>query len=128
MANTEEREILKGTQDLINHLSVILRTAKIHDPGNIAVTTAIGRFLALLKEMTESDGLVLELVGEFFYVDGLRVRYSLEYLLNFDFLIREFKKREIGKVVFGKNVGPEDIQTFLLCTSILDLSSCKYVA
>ncbi|MEW6587162.1 MAG: HD-GYP domain-containing protein, partial [Nitrospirota bacterium] len=52
-------------------------------------------------------------VGEFFYLNDTRVRYPLEYLLNFDFLIREFKKREIGRVVFRTGVGSEDVRVFL---------------
>ncbi|MEW6586728.1 MAG: hypothetical protein AB1442_14115, partial [Nitrospirota bacterium] len=101
----EEKEIHKGAQDVINQLAVILRTAQIHDPGNIAVMTAVERFLALANLMMQSDSQIkLEVVGEFFYLNDTRVRYPLEYLLNFDFLIREFKKREIGRVVFRTGV------------------------
>jgi HD-GYP domain-containing protein (c-di-GMP phosphodiesterase class II) len=114
MVNKEDRETNKSAQDIINQLSVVLRTAKIHDPGNIAVTSAIEKFFVLLNELTDSEeSITLEVIGEFFYIDGIRVRYSLEYLLNFDFLIREFKKREIGKVVFSSDIKPEDMQTFL---------------
>jgi HD-GYP domain-containing protein (c-di-GMP phosphodiesterase class II) len=114
MDNKEEREIHKSAQDIINHLSVILRNAQIHDPGNIAVTTAIDKFLLLINQLTDSQGgLYLELVGEFFYIDDIRVRYSMEYLLNFDYLIREFKRREIGKVILRNPLKAEDMQVFL---------------
>ena len=114
MVNKEDREINRNAQDIINQLSVILRTARIHDPGNIAVTTAIDKFLVLLNQMTDSEeNITLELIGEFFYIDGVRVRYSLEYLLNFDFFSRELKKREMGKIIFRKKIKPEDIQIFL---------------
>ena len=114
MVNKEDREINRSAQDIINQLSVILRTAKIHDPGNIAVTTAIEKFLLLLNQMMESEeSITLELIGEFFYIDGVRIRYSLEYLLNFDFFIREMKKRETGKIVFRKTIKPQDIQTLM---------------
>jgi HD-GYP domain-containing protein (c-di-GMP phosphodiesterase class II) len=115
MASSEDRESPRYSQDLINQLSVILRTAKLHDPGNVAVVSAIEKFLVTINESlgTTDDGLVLELIGEFFYINGFRVRYSLEYLLNFDFLIREFKKREIGKVIFRRGLRAGDMQTFL---------------
>ena len=114
MVDKEDRETNKNAQDIINQLSVILRTAKIHDPGNIAVTSAIEKFFVLLNELTDSEeSITLEVIGEFFYVDGVRVRYALEYLLNFDFLIREFKKREIGKINFKSDIKPEDMQIFL---------------
>jgi hypothetical protein len=95
MDNREERDVHKNAQDIINHLSVILRTAQIHDPGNIAVSIAIDKFLSLIREAVEPEhDMSLELVGEFFYINEIRIRYSLEYLLNFDFLVREFRKRE----------------------------------
>lgn len=114
MVDKEDREINRSAQDVINYLSVILRTAKIHDPGNVAVLTAIERFLSLLEQiMGVEESITLELIGEFFYIEGVRVRYSLEYLINFDFFIRELKKREIGKIVFRKGVKPGDIQMLL---------------
>jgi HD-GYP domain-containing protein (c-di-GMP phosphodiesterase class II) len=114
MEISEEREIHKAAQDIINQLSVILRTAQIHDPGNIAVMIAIEKFLLLIGLITQTESQVkLEIVGEFFYLNDIRVRYPLEYLLNFDFLIREFKKREVGRVVFRTGIESNDIQVFL---------------
>lgn len=114
MASKEEREVFKNVQDIINQLSVILRNAQIHDPNNIAVKTAIIRFLLLINPLIESErGINLEIVGEFFYINGMRIRYSLEHLLNFDFLLREFKRRGIGSVIFRDVIISEDIQLFL---------------
>jgi HD-GYP domain-containing protein (c-di-GMP phosphodiesterase class II) len=114
MASKQEREVFKNVQDIINQLSVILRNAQIHDPNNIAVKTAIIRFLLLINPLIESErGINLEIVGEFFYINGMRIRYSLEHLLNFDFLLREFKKRGIGSVIFRNVIISEDIQLFL---------------
>jgi len=114
MTNKEEREAHRGSQDLVNLLSVVLRTAQIHDQNNIAVTTAIDKFLAMINPMISAEpGISLGLVGEFFYLNDSRIRYSLEYLLNFDFLVREFKKRELGLIVFRDILKPEDVQLFL---------------
>ncbi len=114
MVNKEDRETHRSGQDIINQLSVILRTAQIHDPTNIAVTTAIDKFLLLLRQVTDSKrDINLELIGEFFYIDDARIRYSLEYLLNFDFLVREFKRRELGKVIFRNDIQHKDLQSFL---------------
>jgi HD-GYP domain-containing protein (c-di-GMP phosphodiesterase class II) len=127
MISKEEKEIHKNAQDIINQLSVILRNAQIHNPGNIAVTTAIERFLSLLNHLTHIEkSLALELVGEYFYCDDVRVRYSLEHLLNFDYLVREFKKREIGKIVFSHGVRPEDVQVFLKAFIAAGFSHAPY--
>lgn len=127
MASKEAREIHKGAQDIINQLAVILRTAQIHDPGNIAVTVAIEKFISFINPLIETAGsITLELIGEFFYIDGSRIRYSLEYLLNFDFLVREFRKREIGSVIFKNFIKYEDVQLFLKAFIAAGFSDTPY--
>jgi HD-GYP domain-containing protein (c-di-GMP phosphodiesterase class II) len=109
-----KEELFANTKDIINQLAVIIRTATIHDPGNIAVTSAIDKFVALINPLIESEGeIILELGGEFFYINETRIRYSLEYLPNFDFLIREFKKRGLGSIIFKGSLKAENMQIFL---------------
>ncbi len=111
MVNKEE--VFLNAKDIINQLAVIIRTAAIHDANNIAVTTAVDKFIAFMNPLIKSEGeMVLELGGEFFYLNENRIRYSLEYLPNFDFLVREFKKRGLGSVVFKGVLKPADMQTF----------------
>ncbi|HYA31398.1 MAG TPA: HD-GYP domain-containing protein [Thermodesulfovibrionales bacterium] len=114
MADREDVEIAKSSKDIINQISVVIRTAHIHDAGNIAVLTAIDRFLATISPLTTQNmKLTLDVVGEFFYLNESRVRYSMEYLLNFDFLIREFKRRSLGSIVIDGSLTSEDMQTFV---------------
>lgn len=127
MIGKEEKATHKSSQDIINQLSVIMRNAQIHDPMNIAVTTAIEKFISLINQLTLTEkALTLELVGEYFYCDEVRVRYSLEHLLNFDYLVREFKKREIGRVVFYHGVKPQDVNVFLKAFIAAGFSSSPY--
>jgi len=114
MASKEDVVERRSSQDIINQLSVIMRNAQIHDPNNIAVISAIERFITLINPLIEAERTVtLELIGEFFYLDGIRIRYSLEYLLNFDFLIREFKNRELGSIIFRDRITADDIKLFV---------------
>ncbi len=113
--NIQEEKVVKHfDQDLINQLSVILRTAQIHAPGNIAITTAVGKFTSLIHSTGRPEhDITLEIRGEFIYIGGTRIRYSIENLFNYNFLIREFRKREVGTVTFKSSLGSEDIQLFL---------------
>lgn len=112
MASKEE--VFASGKDIINQLAVIIRTAAIHDPGNIAVATAVDKFVGLMNSLIASQGeLVLELGGEFFYINETRIRYSMEYLPNFDFIIREFRKRGLGSIVFRSALNAADMQAFL---------------
>ena len=52
MASSEvQGEVFTEAKDIINQLAVIIRTAAIHDPGNIAVTTAIDKFIAIVQTL-----------------------------------------------------------------------------
>jgi len=110
----KDTEYNRTVQDIINQLSVIVRTAKIHNPDNIAVTTAIVKFLVLINSMIESElSVTIELKGEFFYINGTRIRYSIEHIFNYNSLVREFRKRELGTVFFKNLVLSEDMRLFL---------------
>lgn len=113
MDSREEIELFGTAKDLINQLSVVLRTSHIHNPNNIAVTTVIDKLVPMINHLVDNERMiVLELRGEFFYINDFRIRYSLEYLLNFDFLVREFRKRELGNIVFKGRITSEDIKKF----------------
>lgn len=114
MDNKQERELHKHAKELINQLSVVLRTSQIHDANNVALVSAMSRLVAMLNTFVEQEnGITLELRGEFFYINEYRIRYSLEYLLNFDFLVREFKKRELGSMLFKSQIKSEDIKALI---------------
>ncbi len=114
MDNKQDRELHKHAKELINQLSIVLRTSQIHEANNVALVSSMSRLVAMLNTFVEQENIVtLELRGEFFYINEYRIRYSLEYLLNFDFLVREFKKRELGSVIFRNQIKSEDIKAFI---------------
>ena len=127
MASREEIERFKVGKDLVNQLSVVLRTSQIHDPGNVAVTSVIDKLVSMINLLIEDERVVsLELRGEFFYINDYRIRYSLEYLLNFDFLIREFKKRELGSVIFKDRIAVDQIKAFVRAFIAAPFSETPY--
>ena len=114
MPEREEIEIARNAKDIINQLAVFIRNAHVHDPGNVAVVSAIEKFISTVNPLiSQGNTLTLELVGEFFYLNESRVRYSMEYLLNFDFLVREFKRRSLGSITLNSEITLQDIQLFL---------------
>jgi HD-GYP domain-containing protein (c-di-GMP phosphodiesterase class II) len=129
MEDREEREITRNSRDIINQIAVMIRTAHIHDPANIAVLTVIDRFIATVNPLVaQNESLTLEIVGEFFYLNESRVRYSMEYLLNFDFLIREFKRRSLGSVIINGPLTTADMQLFVKAFLSAPFSDSPYDA
>ncbi len=100
-------------KNIINYLAVAIKTTQIHQINNISVITAIQKLLSILKSSEAENEVTLELVGEFFHVDGNRIRYSMDYIFNYDFLIREFKKRELGTIIFNTALTEDDLKMLL---------------
>lgn len=114
MANRGDLDKIGNPKEIINSLAVVIKTSHVHDSKNVAVLTAIDRFISSVNPLIdEFNSLTLELVGEFFYINQMRIKYSMEYLLNFDFLIREFKRRELGSITINSQITPQDIQMFI---------------
>ncbi len=100
--------------EVTNQLAIFLRTAKIHNMNNTAVTSATDKFVSLVNDIIRLENcIVIEIRGEYFYFNDHRIRYSPEYILNLDYLIREFKKTELGTILIKDKIIPKDISVFI---------------
>ncbi|MFZ2630411.1 MAG: HD-GYP domain-containing protein [Desulfosalsimonadaceae bacterium] len=100
----------KAKLEMINQLAVVLRSAEVHHVDNIAVMNAINRLLVLVSEFIECENtFILELRGEFFFVNDFRIRYSSEIMINFDYLARLFRARDVGTLAFQHEPASADI-------------------
>ncbi len=108
----QEDKLLAEGKNIVNSLAVMLRTALIHSIENVAVKQTIDRLYALLSQFLRDGAVRFELKGEFFYINDERIKYPLEYLLNFDYLVKEFKRKELGTVVFYPSLRKDDLKSF----------------
>ena len=114
MASRDSTELSSYAKEIVSHLSIIFRTAQIHDSGNIAVISAIDKFVTLVNSLlVDEDRLFLEMVGEYFFLNERRVKFSMEYVANFDFLANEFKTHNLGSLSFTDKIKVEDVQMLL---------------
>jgi len=102
-----------SSKEIISTLSVLIKTAQIHNVNNIAVTSIIDKFISILDPLLTSGDVKVELVGEFFHINGNRVRYTMENVFNFDFLIKEFRKNNLGTIVFNDTLQEKDIKSLI---------------
>ncbi|MBC2714233.1 MAG: HD-GYP domain-containing protein [Desulfobacteraceae bacterium] len=110
MKAKNEADSPKTKSNLINQLGVVLRSAEVHHVKNIAVGNAINNFVSLLSEFVKYEGdFILELRGDFFFVNEFRIRYASEVMINFDYLVRLFRTLEIGTVIIKSGAGTNDI-------------------
>jgi HD-GYP domain-containing protein (c-di-GMP phosphodiesterase class II) len=120
--NKPDIAAVKNAKDLVNRLAILFRIGHTYSIDNEAVIKAIDVFveavnLVLLAEKT----LTIELLGEYFYVNQARVKYTVQYYLNFDFLMSEFRKRGLGSITYTDKISCRDqqdfIKAFLSCLS-----------
>lgn len=104
-----EDNIITEGKNMVNSIAVMLRTALIHSVDNVAVQQAVDRTYEHLKRFLQEGSVRFELKGEFFYINDERIKYSLEYVLNFDYLTREFKRKELGGIIFYPDLKRQDL-------------------
>lgn len=110
----ENTELARLSKDVVNQLAAVIRTSQIHEPSNVAVVSSIDKLTSMINPLIEGEGTVtLELVGEYFYVNDARVKFPMEYVINFDYLVREFKRHLLGSINFRNAITREDVQNFL---------------
>ena len=118
MREHKQITIEEESANLINCLSLAFKTARFHDINNIAVMKAIHKLLELLNPFLYEQSITLQLMGDNFYVNENRVRYTSEYLANFDFIMEEFTKLRIGTLTFANNLQEENVK--ILISSVLN--------
>lgn len=110
MNATERADSPKTKSKLITQLAVVLRSAEVHHVKNIAVGKAVNNFVSHVSEFINHEGeFVLELRGDFFFVNEFRIRYSSDVMVNFDYLVRLFRTLELGAVVVKSGAGVNEI-------------------
>ncbi|MEN8263989.1 MAG: HD domain-containing phosphohydrolase [Nitrospirota bacterium] len=108
-----EKDLEERAKDVVNHLAIIIRTTQLHDVNNVAVVQSIHKLLDVINPLISSEKITLRLIEEFFHLNGSRVRYTVEYSTNFDFIIAEFKKLGLGTIIFEDTMDEENIKGLL---------------
>jgi HD-GYP domain-containing protein (c-di-GMP phosphodiesterase class II) len=116
------RQSMEEAKDIINRLAIAVKIAQTYSLDNEAVLKAVDSFVALVKpRLSDNKQLDIGLLGEYFFVNAARVRYNVQYYINFDYLIGEFRKRDIGRVVFDGDISRNNmidfIAAFISCVS-----------
>jgi HD-GYP domain-containing protein (c-di-GMP phosphodiesterase class II) len=116
--NIENHGNESTTRELLNSLALVIKTAQIHQIDNTAVINAIDKFISTLKILLQSDEVKIEIIGDYFYINNNRIRYTSEYIFNYDFLMRELKRIKLGTIIFHRGTGFEDMRA--LTVGLLD--------
>lgn len=119
-AGTDEEAVRLG-RELVTQLSVLLKTAQIHDASNVAMVNPSENLAAVLRQLWRwNEAVHLHLVGDYLFLDDLRLRMDLERFTIFNQVIEELKRVQIGGITFNAGVGPAELRRFASLVAQID--------
>jgi len=91
-----------------------MRISQIYDSKNVALHQFIQESLQTINTLIQREGtLSLKIIKDDFFLNGQRLRYSVEGFTSFKYLSTHWKKRLIGEVVFKSSVDEEMLKNFI---------------
>lgn len=110
---TPARLMVQG-RGLAIHLCVLLKTARVHDVGNVAFQGPLTNFIETVEQMWTAEGdFKLQALGDFLYVNHQRLRVDASSYPSYQFLIDEFRTRGLSGFVFTGKVSPPEVKKFV---------------
>ncbi len=107
-------QAIREAKDIVNRLAIILKIAQTYSADNQAVVKAVDAFVEMVSPVLRNEkSMVIELLGEYFHFNESRIRYTVQYYVNFDFLMGEFRKRGLGSITFSDTISRRDLQDFM---------------
>lgn len=106
------RLVLQG-RSLSIQLCVLLRTARIHDVGNIAFQGPLASFIETVDQIWTAEGdFKLQAIGDYLYINQSRLRVDASSYSNYQYLIEEFRTRGLSGFVFTGRLSPPEVKKF----------------
>ncbi|HIE06250.1 MAG TPA: hypothetical protein EYP58_05560, partial [bacterium (Candidatus Stahlbacteria)] len=109
-----EKELRKKGSKVTNSFVVLIKTSRIYDSSNETYISSFKAFGdALRNYLSEMNRFELQTVYDLIFISGVRLRIDLEAYINFEFLVEELKKWQIGEITFLKGITDREIEKFL---------------
>ena len=107
---------------LINQFFILLKTAQIHDSGNIALSQPVDNLLVIIRGLRSEIGedVSIQVRDDYIFVNEMKLKMDLEGFISFIAIIEEFKKRQMGGIEFKAEVNGSDLRKFACAMVHLD--------
>lgn len=110
---TANRLVLQG-RNLAIQLCVLVKTARIHDVGNVAFQGPLSNFIETVDQMWTAEGdFKLQAVGDFLYLNQHRLRVDASSYPSYQYLIDEFRVRDLSGFSFTGKLTPPEVKKFV---------------
>src|SRR5882724_8760116 len=103
------QRILVQGRSLAMQLCVLLKTARIHDVGNVAFHGPLVSFIETVDQLYTAEGeFKLQAVGDFLYINQGRLKLDGSSYASYQYLIDEFRTRGLSGFAFSGKVTPPE--------------------
>lgn len=87
----------KASRALVNNLQVLIRTSHIHDIGNVALVRPVTNLEITLTSLFKlCNEFTLKLRGEYLFLDDTRIRYDIEDMAGYEFMVKSLREKKVG--------------------------------
>jgi len=105
----EERELQRMARDFLFALYAALRVLKLYPIENQSARNALRELDRVARRLLESEGaLSVRSVGDFLFVNDLRLRFDLGSYATFGALSRALSEHEVGLIEIAPEVEPAE--------------------
>jgi putative nucleotidyltransferase with HDIG domain len=109
-----ESDLSKLANNLVTKIHVLMRISQIYDSKNVALHQFIQESIQTINTLIEREGVLsLKIIKDDFFLNGQRLRYSVEGFTSFKYLLTQWKKRLIGEVIFESLVDENMLREFV---------------
>ncbi|MFQ5588621.1 MAG: HD-GYP domain-containing protein [Nitrospiria bacterium] len=106
---------------LVGELAILLKTAQIHDIGNLAFDQPIEKLHHTLSLLFKAEpDVVLNLEGDSLFLAETKLKVDIDGFTNLMFVVNEMKRREVGSIIFSRGINKREVITFSVIFSKLD--------
>ncbi len=118
------QRILVQGRSLAMQLCVLLKTARIHDVGNVAFHGPLVSFIETVDQLYTAEGeFKLQAVGDFLYINQGRLKLDGSSYASYQYLIDEFRTRGLSGFAFSGKVTPPEVKKFVRLFLDVDVKS-----
>lgn len=97
-------------RQLVFKLFVLLKTAQLHAEGNILYEEALAGFMATIDPfLNEETRLLLQVRAGFLFVNGVRIRISVEGFAAIENLVAYLLERDLSGILFESGLSQQDL-------------------
>ncbi len=109
-----DSDLLKLGNSLIIKFHVLMRNFQIYDSKNVALRQFVLECLQIINSLVDQEGsLSLKIVQDGFFLNGQRLRYSVEGFTSFKYFLTQWERKLIGEVVFRGSVDERVLGAFI---------------